>query len=95
MRNYVELGPTPLDEECVQVSLKENYEVAMKTECNRFKNQLLRMFPPPFMGTGFGILRCSHNFGPYYEVIAFFNDDEDKEIDWALGIEENLPLRWI
>ena len=42
---YIELGTTPCDESCVQVSKTEDYFSAMKAECKRFVELLQKCFP--------------------------------------------------
>ena len=36
MRDYIDIGSSPCDEECVQVSKTEDYLPAMRAECRRF-----------------------------------------------------------
>ena len=44
---YLELGSTPYEEDCVQVEPSGAYINHMKKECNRYKEQLKKQFPIP------------------------------------------------
>jgi hypothetical protein len=42
MRDYVSIGPSPCDEDCVQLGA-QNYEALAKEECLRFIKLILNM----------------------------------------------------
>ncbi len=88
--DYIELGSVPSDEDCVQVSTKEDYLDEMKKECLRYKDILIKRFP----GSTFILKRFNHDFGSYYEVCHPYNDNSETESDKAFWIEDNLPAHW-
>lgn len=87
---YLELGTTPADEECVQVSSSEDYIGPMKVECRRYIDMLKKRFPN-CTNVQFSIKSCTHDFGTYYEVVVYYDDRNEGE---AYFIENNLPQLW-
>lgn len=93
MRDYIELGPSPAGESCVQVG-DPDYASKAREECSRYKELLERKFPNPPWGSRFGIKSFPHDFGSYYEVVVHFDDDNDASVDFAYRVEANLPETW-
>lgn len=89
MREYLELGPVPYEEDCAQVGAGNYHEKARK-ECTAYKHQLERLFPK---GT-FTIKSNPHDFGSYYEVCIVYNDNDESSSDYAFNVESNLPSNW-
>ena len=89
---YIELGPVPSDEECVQI--KPGDTRAAVVECHRYRVQLEKQFgtTSPNGRGKFKVMGFPHGFGKYYEVVVCFSDDVSAE--WAYGVEENLPQKW-
>jgi len=100
-RETLELGPVPASEDCQQVdSLNTDY-YKMKSECNRYKAQLEKIFPDHAdYDCQFSIKTYSHDFGAYMEVVIYFYDDRafdedtDSSTDYAFFVESNLPDTW-
>lgn len=88
-REYLELGPVPIEEECAQVG-SPDFERKAKLECKVYIAQLKRMYP----GMNFAVRGFDHDFGRYYEVIVFYDPDDLESSNNAFAIEENLPYRW-
>jgi len=82
MRDYITIGSSPNNEECVQVG-SADYKNRMRTECNVYKRQLERTYP----GVEFGIKGFEHDFGTYFEVVAYFDTENETEVDAAFGAE--------
>jgi len=96
MRDYITLGTSPVNENCVCVTDKENYMPAMLEEARRFKSLLESLFPTPEDVIGyFTIKSFPHDFGTYLEVCAVYDDEEENSANWAYGIEDNLPENWV
>lgn len=93
MLDSMNIGASPVEEDCAQVGSNDYYERSRK-ECRAFAGQLLRQFgePPPL--ARLTVKRFPHNFGEYREVCVVF-DDEDKEgLEYALKLERNTPMKW-
>ncbi len=94
--NSIQIGPTPYEEPCAQVSKDEKeYSKYMKLnqmEYDAFSKQLLRMFPNPPPGVSFYRASNPHDFGDYHEVAIRYKDRAGAE--YAANIEENTPANW-
>ena len=94
MFEYLELGPTPYGEECVQVSDADYYS-KMKVETKKYIEQLEKRFPQ--LGDAHCSLRVkgfSHDFGTYHEVCIRYNEDDNIAVGFAYFVESNLPEFW-
>ena len=93
MRDYITLGTTPTDEQCVQVG-SDNYHRRVMQECHRYIELLKKMFPNLPEGCRFAVKGFDHDFGTYWEVVIFFNSDKEECVDFAINVENNLPQKW-
>ena len=92
MMDYVNLGSSPIEEDCVQVSSEHEYLQAMKAECQRYKEMLEKRFP-----WAVGMLKIKtfpHDFGSYMEICAVFDDQNESQTALAFFMEDNCPMRW-
>lgn len=101
MREQIELGPAPVDEDCAQVG-EDGYEERAHKEARAFVTQLWRLLkrdlnvdsascPESFR---IAVKSFAHDFGRYYEAAAVFDDDDEAAVDLAYHLEANLPLIW-
>jgi len=98
---YLELGPTPYNEDCAQVGT-DNYSYKAGKECNIYSRQLWRFLKDKRGITqetapySFNIITKSfpHDFGSYYEVCAKYSDGDEVAIELAFWLEDNLPGEW-
>lgn len=89
MREYIELGSTPIEENCTQTT-DVDFESRSAKECKAYAHQLKRLFP----NSSFSIKSFAHDFGNYKEVVVYYNPDNQEDSDRAANIENNLPLYW-
>lgn len=94
MKDFIILSSAPIDEDCVQVTSEKPYIEEMKAECRRFKKLLEELFPNPPQSCYFAIKRFEHDFGGYYEVVVYYDDEDEVSCDYAFNVEDNLPLTW-
>jgi len=88
MRDYLELGPVPADEDCQQVGTTD-YDYAKDTaDLRRYKALLETRWPE----AQFAIKSFPHEFGTYREVVVYFDTEEENPL--AFEIEANLPRTW-
>ena len=90
VREIIELGSSPVEEKCVQVSDKNDYIDEMYKECQRYKKMLESWYPE----CCFIIKSNPHDFGVYYEVCVVYHEGDEEELDNALEVEANMPLKW-
>lgn len=93
MEDFLYIGSSPPDEDCAQLGAA-NYRADAMRECRAYANQLKRLFPKgDFRVKGF-----EHDFGKYYEVVAYFDEDDDDDTDGrreaAFKAEGEGPMKW-
>ena len=95
MRDFINIGSVPIDEDCAQVGRDDYYEQS-KRECNAFKHQLYRVFPEMHeTATGQFIVKSfPHDFGTYREVVAVYDDEDAEAMDVAFRAESETPEYW-
>jgi len=90
----MELGSTPVSEDCQQLGTPEYDPIIARGECRVFINQLLRQFSNKPENVRFRIKLNQHDFGEYYEVETIFDADDEKAVEYMFNIEANLPECW-
>ena len=65
---YINIGSTPPEEDCFPLG-----HPGHRKECRIYQAQLEREFPDG----NFGVKGFQHDFGTYYEVVAFLDEDAD------------------
>jgi hypothetical protein len=93
MKDTMEIGSSPVSEDCAQVGASDYYERAQK-ECRAFVNQLKRAFGNPPEGARLTVKSFPHDFGTYYEVVVAYDDSNEKAVDYAFNLEGNTPEYW-
>jgi hypothetical protein len=94
MRQYLEIGPTPCDEDCQQVGTASYNGARARIECQAFANQLLRQFGEPPQGARIGIKSFPHDFGSYSEVVVYYDDAIPESEAYAFRVESESPANW-
>jgi len=91
---YLELGPSPTHEECVQVGTPE-FALQAPKEMKAYMNQLKRQFPEVVDSKtlSFSIKWFPHDFGTYGEVVINYIPENEEE-DIIYKVERELPLYW-
>ena len=98
MRDYIEIGATPCDEDCAQVG-SDNFRERATAESNAYRRQLIRMFGEPPEGASLRVKWFQHDYGSYPEVVCYYefddqSDDESKSAEYAFKLEGNAPREW-
>jgi len=95
MRETLEIGSTPCNEDCAQVG-SDNYASFSKLECQVYIRQLQQQFPRLLTEDGIDLIIKSfpHDFGTYREVCIVFDFDDENAANLAYEIEGNLPEDW-
>ena len=94
MRDLIDLGSAPSEEECVQVNKEGNYHKAMREECLRFIDLLRRTFGPEPEGARLSVKSNPHDFGTYFSTVCYFEDDNEAARKYAFRCEAETPARW-
>jgi len=93
MMDYLEIGPNPFEENCVQVG-EEDYCRKARIECLHYIEALRKKLGEEPYAAFLTIKRNSHDFGTYYEVICKYDDEVQEAVDYALKCESEGPATW-
>ncbi len=93
-RDYVSIASAPYEEECVQVERTGVYIGPMKAECRRFLELIRKKLGPEPEGASLSIKGNPHDFGTYYEVICYYDDENEEAAAYAYRCESDAPKTW-
>lgn len=93
VRDYIDIGPSPSDEDCAQVG-SDDYPERSKLECRLFHRLLWKTFGDPPGDAMYGIKSFEHDFGTYREVVVYFNPEDEREVNFAFKVQDNCPAKW-
>jgi len=87
MYDYLNIGPSPADETCVQVG-NPDYHTLARPECERFKQQIIKHYPPVY-GARVAIKAFEHDFGTYLEVCVVYDIENEEANEYAFMVEND------
>lgn len=94
-RDYVSIGCSPAEEECVQVESTGSYYKPMMEECRRYCEFLNKRFPDcDKYNCVLRVKTFPHDFGTYAEVVCWYDTEDEESSAYAYIIEGNSPGRW-
>jgi hypothetical protein len=93
VRDYISIGPSPVEEDCAQVG-SDGYHNQARKECRAFINQLRRQFCPEIGSANLNIKANPHDFGTYYDVVCYYDDDDQVGSEYAFKLEDETPEKW-
>jgi hypothetical protein len=93
MRDFIEIGSSPAEEDCAQVGQPDFREKATE-EMRRFIELIRKALGPEPEGAKLAIKWFPHDFGTYGEVVCYFDDDNEKARDYAFKCEVEAPSKW-
>jgi len=93
MRDYISLGQTPPNEECIQVGAP-NYRIRAIQECKKYIEVIRKMLGPEPEGAKLDIKACDHELGVYYDVVCYYDDENKVAAEYAFNCEANGPQTW-
>lgn len=93
MRDYIDIGPSPSDEDCVQVG-DDNYTRKATVECRRFIELIRKTLGEEPKNTQLRVKFEPHEFGSYASVVCYYDDNDKESIDYAFRCESEAPTRW-
>ncbi len=92
-RDYVDIGSSPSDEDCAQVGSPDYYTRA-KAECARFIELIRKTLGEVPPGAHLAVKSNPHDFGTYYEVVCYYQDDDEEARKYAYRCESDAPAKW-
>lgn len=93
MRDYIDIGSTPCEEECAQVG-SEDYLKKARVECKRFMELIRKKLGPEPPGAELRIKSNPHDFGTYLEVVCYYEEGNEEALAYALKCEADAPMTW-
>ena len=95
MRDKIEIGPVPCDEDCQQVGSVDYDPIRAKEECQRFIRNIRHVLGEEPEGAHLGISSNPHDFGNYYEVVCWYDDCLEEALNYAFKCESDSPTTWV
>ena len=92
-RDYIDIGPTPAEEDCAQVG-SPDYESRARPECIRFIDLIRRTLGAEPARAALRVKSNPHDFGAYLSVVCYYDDDDQESSEYAYRCEEAAPSRW-
>lgn len=93
MREQIELGPCPADEEPSQVG-DQDYHTKGPEECSRFISLIREVVGSEPPGAQLRVKSFEHDFGRYYECVVQFDPSNEQAVEYAFKCERGLPIKW-
>ena len=93
MRDYINIGSSPCEEDCVQVGA-ENYAQLARVECQRFIEAIRQTIGPEPDGACLRVKSFPHDFGSYMEVVCYYEEDNEEATKYAFKCESESPSTW-
>jgi len=93
VRTYLSIGSSPPDEDCAQVG-HANYKEKAAKECERYIKLIKITCGLPPENASLAIKSFPHDFGTYYEVVVYYDDQDENAINYAFHVEKNEPMTW-
>lgn len=91
---YMEIGPTPANEECLQLGADNYTSDGARAECHRFIRTIKVKLGEPPEGASLVVRSNRHDFGTYYEVAVKYDEAKEAAIDYAFKVESEAPTEW-
>ncbi len=88
------ISSAPYDEDCVQVNPNADYIEPMKAECRRFIELIRKKLGDEPPGATLAIKSFPHDFGTYYEVVCWYDDENEAAAEYAALCESDAPRTW-
>jgi len=85
MKDYLNIGSTPAEEDCFPVG-----HPLARIETQVYYRQLQREFPTADLR----VKAFPHDFGTYYEVVAYYFDDDEQSTETAYAVESDASREW-
>lgn len=93
MKDYLDIGSTPWQEECAQVGTEGYWERA-RAECRRYIEAIKRKFGPEPQGARLAVKSNPHDFGDYLSVVCWFDEANEEARRYAFLCESDGPATW-
>ncbi|MFO0812101.1 MAG: hypothetical protein U0796_02715 [Gemmatales bacterium] len=93
MRDCLDIGPAPAEETCVSVG-EQDYARKAKIECQQFIEAIKKSCGEPPLGADLRVKSNPHDFGNYYSVACYFDEQYPESVEYAYKCEAHAPTTW-
>jgi hypothetical protein len=93
MRDCIDLGPSPTEEDCAQVGSDDYFDRARR-ECRAYIHQLRRLLGDEPEGAQLSVKSNPHDFGSYLSVVCYYEPAQPASLDYAFRCEGKSPQEW-
>jgi len=93
MTDYVYIGSSPCEEDCVQVGAPD-YRAKATEEMTRYRDLIREKCGPEPEGARLVIKWSPHDFGTYGELVCEYEEGNEKALAYALHVESDGPATW-
>jgi hypothetical protein len=94
MRDFINIGSTPADEDCLQVGKPECISINQKKECQAFIEAIRKKLGQEPAGAQLTVKGFDHEFGRYFEVVCYYDDTLPESEAYAYKCESDAPQTW-
>ena len=93
MRDEIEVGQAPCEEECAQVGTPGYRDQAI-AECKAYIEAIRNCVGREPEGARLAYKGFPHDYGTYYEVVVYYDTDVPEARDYAYMVESQAPTTW-
>ena len=94
MKAYLIIGPSPHEEDCVQLGSPNYYADSMR-ECQAFIKLIRNCVGEEPEGAILRVKSFPHDFGTYHEVVCWYETNSAEATEYAYRVESEAPARWV
>lgn len=92
-REYISIGPSPCNEDCVQLG-SDNYNRRAREECRRFAAAIRATLGEEPDGAELSVEGFPHDFGTYFETVCLYDIGNEEAEAYAFRCESDAPSEW-
>ena len=93
MRDWLDIGSSPAEEDCAQVG-QDGYHEQARRECRAYVELLRRSLGEEPAGARLAVKSNPHDFGDYLSVVCYFDPDMPETEEYAFRCESDGPGQW-
>lgn len=94
MRDTMEIGSGPADENVAQIGVEDDAPQRNRAECKALVGQMRRILGDEPFGASLFVKSNPHDFGTYREVAVSYDDSQPEAVEYAFKAERSLPAKW-
>ena len=92
MRDYIDIGGNPPDEPLFfDISGSPDQQ---KSECRAYIHAIRQTLGQEPEGAQLKIKGNPHDFGTYYEVVCYYDTEDEEAAAYAFRCESDSPMNW-